>query len=270
MLEMHAQEKCEMRFNSALVVGMRGSGLKTLLEGVAYPVFGTQSQGHTALLQGGTATPERLTRLLSKARGESEQIHLASHLLDGKTVVMTALRHPVDRIVNRYWFEGRYPQHSKARQNESAAVSIEEWIRDVRKQNQQDNPRRGGYVWQCVDNYYTAVLSGSMLGKPVDEGDFKKAKAALAGELISPGFAFALELLSSSPTESLVRKSLCASNTTQPRVTLAVKRAAGGQRVPRGFKLQARLYADLLAANSFDLRLWTFVTEEHKRRIAAA
>lgn len=100
--------KC-LPFDSALVIGMRGSGLKTLLENVAYPLYGTQSQGRTALLQGGTATAERLNRLFIKSRSGGN----ASVSSEARTVVMTALRNPLDRIVNRYWFEGRWPQHSK-------------------------------------------------------------------------------------------------------------------------------------------------------------
>ena len=94
---------CGTNFDSGVVVGMRGSGLKSLLEGVAYPMFGTQAKGRTALLQGGTATSERIARLLTRARQlkSVDMLSAQSALTDGRTVIMTALRHPVDRIVNR-------------------------------------------------------------------------------------------------------------------------------------------------------------------------
>lgn len=80
-------------------------------------------------------------------------------LADGRTVIMTALRHPVARIVNRYWFEGRRPQYDRDQPPTSketgadggrAAVPFEAWLAAVRANNKRDNPGRKGYVWQCV------------------------------------------------------------------------------------------------------------------------
>ena len=312
---------CELYFDSALVIGMRGSGLKTLLEGIAYPVFGTQSKGRTALLQGGSATTERIQRLLGKAQKTSMTRHqsgtpLLSPTLKYKpgpplrstsTIVMTAVRQPIDRIINRYWFEGRWPQHSRVR-GESDAMAIEDWIERVRRQNDRDNPSRKGYFWQCVDNYYTAVLSGSTLPYQLrrqqahQEVEYRAAIAAVDGGLVTPGFAFALELLSHPRTlQYIKRQLLCAciartssgeffhrledgkqicevrvsgtnsakitDNATLAELSVAPKRAAGGPRVPKNYILPKDLHEQLLSANDADMRLWSYIKTSHKKRI---
>ena len=153
-------------------------------------------------------------------------------------------------------------------------MPIESWLAQVRARNKLDNPKRGGYVWQCVDNYYTAVLSGSTLASPIGEDDFVRAKAAIDGTLISPGFAFALELISH-PTTLLKTEELLCVNKSLPlsheplSQTISFKklRAAGGPRVPDNFILPSPLYQELLKANQFDLRLWNHVKRTHQLRI---
>jgi hypothetical protein len=184
----------------------------------------------------------------------------------------------VSRRRFRYHFEGRFGQFAKDRKNESLAVPIETWLDEVRAKNKIDNPKRGGYLWQCVDNYYTAVLSGSTLASPVGEDDFIRAMAAVEGALITPGFAFALELMSHPGTLLQSEDRLCVNKSTpsspekpaplSKTISFKPMRAAGGLRVPENYKLPPGLYAKLLEVNQFDLKLWTHVKEIHQRMVS--
>ena len=69
---------------------------------------------------------------------------------------MTALRHPVNRIVSAYFFEGRWKQKDHRRRSEDA-VSMKDWFKHVSGER-----RRGTQLslWMDVENYYVQMMSG--------------------------------------------------------------------------------------------------------------
>ena len=103
-------------------------------------------------------------------------------LRSSSTVFVTVLRHPVQRAVSSYFFEGRWKQKDKTR-SEADAVPLLTWIEKLSAERTRS---RRGSIWQEVSNYYTQILSGRRHHEPVsvqsamdDEtwmGDFKTAK----------------------------------------------------------------------------------------------
>ena len=88
-------------------------------------------------------------------------------------VYITSLRHPIDRILSMYWFEGRWPrtcgapcEQRKNKTNETAVGSLDEWVDVVL--TQKDTPGRDWRltlhnncgIWQGVDNYYIRQFLG--------------------------------------------------------------------------------------------------------------
>lgn len=88
-------------------------------------------------------------------------------------VYVTSLRHPVDRILSMYWFEGRWPrtcgapcENQKKKTNETAVGSLDQWVDAIL--NQKDTPGRDWRltlhnncgIWQGVDNYYIRQFLG--------------------------------------------------------------------------------------------------------------
>jgi hypothetical protein len=81
------------------------------------------------------------------------------------------MRHPVDRIISLYWFEGRWPrtchkacEDEKIKNDENKVADLDEWIEQV---HDQTNYKKLEYVrhnacgqWVSVENYYTRILLG--------------------------------------------------------------------------------------------------------------
>lgn len=89
----------------------------------------------------------------------------------GTSIFITSLRHPVDRIISLYWFEGRWPrtcnklcEDRKEKTNATKVADLEEWIEHV---HDQTNATKLSYTrhnacgqWNSVENYYIRMLLG--------------------------------------------------------------------------------------------------------------
>jgi len=87
------------------------------------------------------------------------------------TIFLTSLRHPVDRIVSMYWFEGRWPricglpcERKREKTNRTKTADLCEWVDHVHAQT---DFRRLRYTrhnqcgqWTSVENYYIRTLLG--------------------------------------------------------------------------------------------------------------
>ena len=68
------------------------------------------------------------------------------------------LRHPIERILSRYWMEGRWDLFKQA--SAESATPLERWIRFTKTRNS------GTRLWQMPQEYYTKTLVGWQ-GKPL-------------------------------------------------------------------------------------------------------
>ena len=105
------------------------------------------------------------------AAQESLAFNTQNFVLRPATVYITLIRHPVDRIESLYFFEGRWPQKSY-RRTEDTAISLQKWLRKVeatskrRSWGSQNHLRqRGAYplrqrIWDEVSEYYVQIFSG--------------------------------------------------------------------------------------------------------------
>ena len=105
------------------------------------------------------------------AAQESLAFNTQNFVLRPATVYITLMRHPVDRIESLYFFEGRWPQKSY-RRTEDTAISLQKWLRKVeatskrRSWGSQNHLRqRGAYplrqrIWDEVSEYYVQIFSG--------------------------------------------------------------------------------------------------------------
>jgi hypothetical protein len=87
------------------------------------------------------------------------------------TIFVTILRHPIDRILSMYWFEGRWPrtchkacEDNKTKDDATKVADLEEWIEAIHDQSSQKKLK---YVrhnacgqWISVENYYIRMLLG--------------------------------------------------------------------------------------------------------------
>jgi len=105
--------------------------------------------------------------------------------LPNSTVFITSLRHPIDRILSLYWFEGRWPrtcewkcENNKTKDDTTKVADLNEWIEAVYHQRQLKKyklrPHTACGQWQSVENYYTRQLLG------VDRGDDNDTTHSLA------------------------------------------------------------------------------------------
>jgi hypothetical protein len=81
------------------------------------------------------------------------------------------MRHPIDRIISLYWFEGRWPrtcgkacEDEKIKNDETKVADLDKWIEHI---HDQTNYRKLKYArhnacgqWSSVENYYTRILLG--------------------------------------------------------------------------------------------------------------
>lgn len=92
-------------------------------------------------------------------------------------MVVTALRHPISRLLSAYWYEGRYLVHvpplhphtdqairsalyDKAELAAKVPLSFREWVRRTRVDDYTRWHRMSKRtVWNCVDNYYVRTLT---------------------------------------------------------------------------------------------------------------
>lgn len=106
---------------------------------------------------------------------EGRTIDHATFFDDPKhSLLLTALRDPVDRIKSSYRFEGRWEQKAEERRIESAKP-FAQWVEEVVAR---PNSRR---LWVCVSNYYIKTLIGfpSMGSEGIGLEELEAAKRVL-------------------------------------------------------------------------------------------
>jgi hypothetical protein len=92
------------------------------------------------------------------------------HVLNS-TVFVTAMRHPIDRIISMYWFEGRWPrtcgsicEAEKIKNDTNKVANLDEWIEDIHDQTAQEKLKYLKHSacgqWVSVENYYIRQLLG--------------------------------------------------------------------------------------------------------------
>jgi hypothetical protein len=118
--------------------------------------------------------------------------------LPNSTVWLTTLRHPIDRILSLYWFEGRWPRTcdmtcelKKKKDDSNKVAELGEWVDSVYHQTNkfefQLRPHHGCGLWQSVENYYIRQLigvdrgmNGKFLNRTLTRDDLYRAKEVLA------------------------------------------------------------------------------------------
>ena len=80
------------------------------------------------------------------------------------------LRHPIERILSRYWMEGRWDLFKRA-SAEKRDVPLEQWIRFTKARNS------GTRLWQMPQEYYLKTLVGWQ-GKPFCDDAARSAGCA--------------------------------------------------------------------------------------------
>lgn len=116
--------------------------------------------------------------------------------LGNATVYITSLRHPIDRILSMYWFEGRWPrtcnkecEDKKIKDDTTKVADLDEWIEAVYHQEDKYELKQHTACgqWQSVENYYTRQLLGIdrgddlvFLNKTLTVNDLHRAKEILA------------------------------------------------------------------------------------------
>jgi hypothetical protein len=121
------------RPRSLFFLKIRGNGGKMLGEGVFNHVFERENM----TIVEGWSMSHSLTAAKLRLR-ESQ----------GNVVRLTVLRHPIARIVSRYWFEGRWQLFATERKDENA-MSFDMWT--SRDMCSPDSPQaRGGRLWHCL------------------------------------------------------------------------------------------------------------------------
>ena len=92
------------------------------------------------------------------------------HVL-GTSVFVTSLRHPMDRILSLYWFEGRWPrtcgfqcETNKVKNDTTKVADLQEWMEHIHDQTNHQNlsyfRHNACGQWISVENYYIRQLLG--------------------------------------------------------------------------------------------------------------
>ena len=77
-----------------------------------------------------------------------------------RCITCQILRHPISRILSRYWFEGRWQLFAKSR-SEDEAMSLHMWLaRDHCSPDSVSSKAKAGRLWNCMANYYVKTFAG--------------------------------------------------------------------------------------------------------------
>ena len=139
----------------AFALKMRGAGGVVIREGLLMGVYGGASFG-----------AGKDESFLSQ-----EGWTLGSGDLDGKfrryklrgAVFLTVLRNPVERILSRYWYEGRWNMGvSKEKVTPSTARSLEDWLEGTLRA---EWAASSGRLWASVSNYCESFIVSRALNR---------------------------------------------------------------------------------------------------------
>lgn len=129
-------------------------------------------QGFAYLLHmrkaGGSTLRSYLSDLVRRKRDhvvyvtEGDTYNISCFKDQGELLIVTSLRHPVDRILSAYWYEGRYRlgERSPGITAPKTVVPFRKWLRAAwREEEAQKEDFRVRRVWNCIDNYYVKTLT---------------------------------------------------------------------------------------------------------------
>ena len=209
------------------------------------------------------------------AAQESLAFNTQNFLLRPATVYITLIRHPVDRIESLYFFEGKWPQKSY-RRTEDTAISLQKWLRKVeatskrRAWGSQNHLRqRGAFplrqrIWDEVSEYYVQIFSG--VAAEATAKHLEVAKSVLDNF----DAVLILERLSSeegrNEAEGLLRKILPSHNVECPP-RLPLHKVNEGSVRKRAEPLSREDRLRVVALNPLDLELYRHAVTVHKERV---
>ena len=87
------------------------------------------------------------------------------------TIFLTSMRHPIDRILSMYWFEGRWPricakacEEKRLKDDTTKVADLEEWMEHVHDQTNYSKLKYTRHnqcgQWISVENYYIRQFLG--------------------------------------------------------------------------------------------------------------
>jgi len=271
------------RSRSVFVMKVRGTGAKSFGEGVLNHLYEREQM----VVAEGWSTAHALT-----------QIKLRNLQDEGSVVRITILRHPIARIMSRYWFEGRWPLFTKDKSSETA-LAFGKWFTRDKCGTDKIGPR----LWSCNRNYFVKTFAG-WEGKPMcrdaQQGGFELGPCAATGvgpaqleeakRVLAEKFDLVLisEWLSSRAQAALLADALCfesdgAGGTPTRQLegvpgarvrevpSFKASRPAGGatNERPKGWRPTAEEFRAVRQANALDLDLFQWAAETQRSKLAS-
>ena len=183
----------------------------------------------------------------------------------GSCLHLTILRHPVDRVISRYWFEGRWGLFKKP--EAGSEIGFGEWLRQKRVIHAGHRNER---LWSVTSELYTKTLAGVVVDKNLQ---LSFVHLETAKEWLDAGFPLITEWLSTPHAARALGKRLCfAHGSGKPPIHVPKRRAAGGHtaRRPASWLPSMEDLELLWNDNRHDLQLYDYATKLVGKRFADA
>ena len=177
-----------------------------------------------------------------------------------------AQRHPVDRVISRYWFEGRWGLFKKP--EAGSEISFSDWLRQKR---QIHAGHRNERLWSVTSELYTKTLAGVVVDKHLQ---LSFVHLETAKEWLDAAFPLITEWLSTPHTARALGRRLCfaTDGSRKPPIHVPKRRAAGGHtaRRPKSWLPSMEDLELLWNDNRHDLQLYDYATKLVGKRFADA
>ena len=187
----------------------------------------------------------------------------------GSCLHLTILRHPVDRVISRYFFEGRWGLFKKPLKDEE--ISFSDWLRQKR---QIHAGHRNERLWSVTSELYTKTLAGVVVDKHLQ---LSFVHLETAKEWLDAAFPLITEWLSTPHAARALGKKLCFADGSTGRYPGVPpigpkRRAAGGHtaRRPKSWLPSMEDLELLWSDNALDLQLYDYATKLVGERFADA
>ncbi len=184
----------------------------------------------------------------------------------GSCLHLTILRHPVDRVISRYFFEGRWGLFKKPIKDEE--ISFSDWLREKR---QIHAGHRNERLWSVTSELYTKTLAGVVVDKNLQ---LSFVHLETAKEWLEAAFPLITEWLSTPHTARALGRRLCfaTDGPGKPPIHVPKRRAAGGHtsRRPASWLPDVDDLELLWSDNRHDLELYAYATKLVGERFADA
>lgn len=184
----------------------------------------------------------------------------------GNCLSLTILRHPIDRVLSRYWYEGRWGLFKKAEAGQE--LPFGDWLRQKREVH---NGHRDFRLWSVTSELYTKTLSGVVVDKNLE---ISFVHMVTAQEWLDEAYPIITEWLSTPHMARALGKRLCfaTESNDKPPIHAPRRRAAGGHtsRRPASWLPDVEDLELLWNDNTHDLQLYAYATKLVSERIADA